>query len=91
MARPLPPTTFNLDRCCRPRCPTHLEEFRDHVPYKSIMKEVEILKLLSGRLDALADEHSTFAEALLPISAGVLRIATVLEVLVISKSRERPM
>jgi hypothetical protein len=61
------------------------------VPYKSIMKEVEILKLLSGRLDALADEHSTFAEALLPISAGVLRIATVLEVLVISKSRERPM
>jgi hypothetical protein len=54
------------------------------------MREVEVLKLLSGRLDILADEHSTLTEALLPISAGILRIATVLEVLVISRSDGRP-
>jgi hypothetical protein len=60
------------------------------VPYESIMREVEVLKLLSGRLDVLADEHPTLTEALLPISAGILRIATVLEVLVISRSHSRP-
>jgi hypothetical protein len=56
------------------------------VPNKSIMREVELLKLLSGRLDLLADQHPTYTEALLPISAGILRFATVLEVLVISRS-----
>jgi hypothetical protein len=54
------------------------------------MREVEVLKLLSGRLDVLADAHPTFTEALLPISAGILRIATVLEVLAISRSDSRP-
>jgi hypothetical protein len=61
------------------------------VPNKSIMKEVEILKLLSGRLDVLADQHPTYTDVLFPISAGILRFATVLEVLVISKSGERLM
>jgi hypothetical protein len=55
------------------------------------MQEVEILKLLSGRLDVLARQHPAYTEALLPISAGILGFATVLEVLVISKSGERLM
>jgi hypothetical protein len=66
------------------------QEIRILVPYESIMREVEVLKLLSRRLDILADEHSTLTEALLPISAGILRIATVLEVLAISRSDSRP-
>jgi hypothetical protein len=66
------------------------QEIRILVPYKSIMMEVEILKLLSGRLDVLAEQHPTFTETLFPISAGILRIATVLEVLVISRSDSRP-
>lgn len=60
------------------------------MPYESIMREVEVLKLLSGRLDILADDHPTLTEALLPISAGILGIATVLEVLVISRKDGRP-
>lgn len=57
-----------------------------HKPHKKILTEVKRLKELSGRLDLLAEEHPTFSEALVPISAGILRMATVLEVLVISRS-----
>ena len=60
------------------------------VPFEKLMKEVEVLKAMSGRLDLIAEEHSAFSEALFPISAGILRLATVLEVLIISKSSERP-
>lgn len=56
------------------------------MPYKRILLEVKRLKELSSRLDLLANQHPPFTESLLPISAGILRIATVLEVLVISKS-----
>jgi hypothetical protein len=77
--------------------PNHL---RSHAPrsarirnpmlYKPIMNEVEVLKQLSGRLDALADQHPIHAEALLSISVGILEFAAVLEVLAISKSDARP-
>jgi hypothetical protein len=56
------------------------------VTFGSILKEVERLKRLSGRLDLLADEHPTLTEALLPVSASIVRIATVLELVVISGS-----
>jgi hypothetical protein len=55
------------------------------VPSNTILKEVERLKRMSGRLDLLANEHSSVTEALMSISGSILRIATVLEVLVISK------
>jgi hypothetical protein len=56
------------------------------VTFGSILKEVERLKGLSGRLDLLADEHPTLTEALLPVSASIVRIATVLELVVISRT-----
>lgn len=60
------------------------------MPIERMHKEVERLKRLSGRLDLVANEHSSFTEALLPISASILRLAVVLEVLVISKSGGQP-
>ena len=56
------------------------------VAFGSILKEVERLKGLCGRLDLLADEDPTLTEALLPVSASITRIATVLELVVISRS-----
>ncbi len=41
---------------------------------------------MSARLELLANRHSPVTEALISISASILGIATVLEVLVISKS-----
>jgi hypothetical protein len=60
------------------------------VPYNAILKEVERLKQVSGRLELLGNEHSSVTEALMSISGSVLGIATVLEVLVISKLGARP-
>jgi hypothetical protein len=57
---------------------------------RSILKEVERLTGMSQRLKLLADEHSSAAKALLPISASLLGIATVLKVLVISKASTPP-
>jgi hypothetical protein len=51
---------------------------------------VERLKLMSRRLQLLADKHSSVTEALLSISGSILGIATVLRVLVISKASTRP-
>jgi hypothetical protein len=45
---------------------------------------------MSARLELLANKHSSVTEALMSISASILGIATVLEVLVISKSGTRP-
>jgi hypothetical protein len=55
------------------------------MPYERILAEVDRLKRLSSRLDLTADEHPALTEALRPISANILSIATVLQVLVISK------
>ena len=57
------------------------------MPFKRILKEVDRLKQLSVRLDKIASEHPSITEALLPISSGILGMATVLHVLVISKSK----
>ncbi len=57
---------------------------------RAILKEVERLTGMSQRLKLLADEHSSAAKALLPISASILGIATVLKVLVISKASAPP-
>jgi hypothetical protein len=57
---------------------------------RAILKEVERLTRMSLRLRLLADEHSSAAEVLLPISASILGVATVLKVLVISKASTRP-
>ena len=58
--------------------------------YDTILQEVDRLKRVSGRLELLANEHSSVTEALMSISGSILGIATVLEVLVISKSGVRP-
>jgi hypothetical protein len=57
---------------------------------RAILKEVERLTGMSQRLKLLADQHSSAAKALLPISASILGIATVLKVLVISKAAIPP-
>jgi hypothetical protein len=57
---------------------------------RAILKEVERLTAMSERLKLLADQHSSAAKALLPISASILGIATVLKVLVISKASTPP-
>jgi len=57
---------------------------------RAILKEVERLTGMSQRLKLLADQHSSAAKALLPISASILGIATVLKVLVISKASTPP-
>ena len=56
------------------------------MPYTKLLTEAKLLKDLSERLDRLADEHPSVTEALIPISAGILRMAIVLEVLVMSRS-----
>lgn len=56
------------------------------VTFGSILKEVERLKGLSGRLDRLADGQPSLTEALVPVSASIVRIATVLELVVITRS-----
>jgi hypothetical protein len=43
------------------------------VPYNAILKEVERLKQMSGRLELLANEHSF----VMSISGSVLGIATL--------------
>ena len=60
------------------------------MPYNTILQEVDRLKQMSGRLELLANKHPSVTEALMSISASILAIATVLEVLVISKSGTRP-
>jgi hypothetical protein len=69
---------------------SQIQEISVTVPYDTILKEVERLKQVSARLDLLANRHSSVTEALISISASILGIATVLEVLVISKSGTRP-
>ena len=69
--------------------PRKLRNQRD-VPYNTILQEVDRLKQMSGRLELLANKHSSVTEVLMSISASILGIATVLEVLVISKSGTRP-
>lgn len=73
----------------RPRSSLELSRSKKQamsIIFGSILKEVERLKRVSKRLDLLADEHLTLTEALVPVSASIVRIATVLELVVISNS-----
>jgi hypothetical protein len=54
--------------------------------FEAILAEVEQLHNVSDRLEALADEHPPVSEALLTISGSVRNTATVLEVLVVTKT-----
>lgn len=44
------------------------------MPFKRILQEVERHKRMSGRLDLLADEYPSVTEALVPLSASILRL-----------------
>jgi hypothetical protein len=74
----------------RPAKVFQLQETGVAAANRAILKEVERLTGMSERLKLLADQHSSAAKALLPISASILGIATVLKVLVISKASTPP-
>jgi hypothetical protein len=90
------PTQYRSARWRRglhPKAPVKLSQLQEisvTVPYNTILQEVDRLKQMSARLELLANRHSPVTEALISISASILGIATVLEVLVISKSETRP-
>lgn len=56
------------------------------MPFEKLLEEVQNLKDSSNRLGRLADEHPTFTDGLLPISASVLKSAIILEILILSRS-----
>ena len=54
--------------------------------FEAILAEVKQLHNVSDRFEALADEHPPVSEALLTISGSVRNTATVLEVLVVTRT-----
>jgi len=56
------------------------------MPSIAILHEAQQLHDVSDRLDALAGQHSLFSEALIGISGSVRNTATLLEVLVATKT-----
>ena len=56
------------------------------MPSIAILREAQQLHDVSDRLDALAGQHSRFSEALIGISGSVRNTATLLEVLVATKT-----
>jgi hypothetical protein len=54
--------------------------------FEAILAEAEQLHNVSNRLEALADQHPPVSEALLTISGSVRNTATVLEVLIVTKT-----
>lgn len=57
------------------------------MPVEAILQEVEQLSNVSERLESLADQHPLVEDALLSISGNIRNTATVLEVLVLVKSK----
>lgn len=55
------------------------------MPLHALLHEAQQLKDVSGRLELLADEHPTVADAILAICGAVLTNATMIEVLVATK------
>jgi hypothetical protein len=49
------------------------------MPSTSILREVQQLYNVSGRLDSLAEQHPIVSEALVKISGSVRNTATLLE------------
>jgi hypothetical protein len=60
------------------------------MPSNTILQEAQKLHDVSERLDSLADEHPTVSEALMTISGNVRHIATLLQVLVVTKMEKFP-
>jgi hypothetical protein len=60
------------------------------MPQNTILQEAQKLHDVSERLDSLADEHPTVSEALMTISGNVRHIATLLQVLVVTKMGSLP-
>lgn len=56
------------------------------MPFEAILNEVEQLQNVSTRLERLAERHPPVSEALLTIAGSVRNSATVLAVLVATKS-----
>ena len=56
------------------------------MPSTAILYEAEQLHHVSDRLDSLSDQHPLVSESLLSISGSVRNTATLLEVLVATKS-----
>jgi hypothetical protein len=54
--------------------------------FEAILAEAEQLHNVSNRLEALADQHPPVSEALMTISGSVRNTATVLEVLIVTKT-----
>jgi hypothetical protein len=54
--------------------------------FEAILAEAEQLHNVSNRLEALADQHPPVSEALTTIFGSVRDTATVLEVLVVTKT-----
>ncbi len=54
--------------------------------FEDILAEAEQLHNVSSRLEALAEQHPPVSEALMTISGSVRNTATVLEVLVVTKT-----
>lgn len=56
------------------------------MPLEAILNEVEQLHGVSDRLEGLAEQHPPVSEALITIAGNVRNTATVLAVLVATKS-----
>ena len=56
------------------------------MPVEAILREVEQLHGISNRLEGLAEQHPPVSEALITIAGNVRSTATVLAVLVATKS-----
>ena len=54
--------------------------------FEAILAEAEQLHNVSNRLEALAEQHPPVSEALMMISGSVRDTATVLEVLIVTKT-----
>lgn len=52
---------------------------------KALLREVQHLKDVSGRLELLAEDHPTVTDAILKICGTIRSTATILEVLVATK------
>lgn len=55
------------------------------MPSSAILREAQTLHKISDRLDELSAEHPVVSEALVTIAGNVRHIATLLEVLVVTK------
>jgi len=56
------------------------------MPFEAILSEVEQLHGVSTRLEGLADEHPPVSEALMAIAGNVRNTATVLAVLIATRT-----